>query len=42
MNETGLPARAAATAWFDPLPPGPTEKPLPVIVSPTTGMRLAR
>ena len=32
------PALAAATAWFDPLPPGPITKFLPRIVSPSTGI----
>src|SRR3982751_2572356 len=36
------PARAAATAWFEPLPPGPMAKPEPAMVSPTAGIRPAR
>lgn len=41
MKLTRAPARAAATAWFEPLPPGPIEKLLPAIVSPIFGKRLA-
>ncbi len=36
------PARAAATAWFEPLPPGPRLKALPRIVSPIRAWRSAR
>ncbi len=39
---TSAPARAAATAWFDPLPPGPSANPLPISVSPQPGSRAAR
>src|SRR6185437_14145703 len=42
MKVTAAPARAAATDWFDPLPPGPSLKPEPVMVSPMPGMRPAR
>src|SRR5437762_2393644 len=42
MKVTSAPARAAATAWFEPLPPGPILKPEPAIVSPMPGMRPAR
>src|SRR5512134_41763 len=42
MKETLAPARAAATAWFEPLPPGPILKPEPVMVSPILGSRPAR
>ena len=34
MRLTLAPARAAATAWFEPLPPGPILKPEPISVSP--------
>ena len=36
------PANAAATAWLDPLPPGPSENSFPIIVSPILGWRDAR
>ena len=36
------PANAAATAWLDPLPPGPRENSFPIIVSPISGWRDAR
>ena len=42
MRLTLPPALAAATAWFEPLPPGPMAKPSPKMVSPITGRRLAR
>ena len=42
MKLTSPPARAAATDWFEPLPPGPMAKPWPSRVSPITGRRLAR
>jgi len=42
QNTTSAPARAAATAWFEPLPPGPILNALPAIVSPINGMRSAR
>src|SRR6266545_2112445 len=42
MNVTLAPTRAAATAWLEPLPPGPSLKPEPAMVSPMPGMRLAR
>src|SRR5690348_3194906 len=42
MKVTAAPARAAATDWFEPLPPGPSLKPDPVMVSPMPGMRPAR
>src|SRR5579883_280223 len=42
MNVTAAPARAAATAWFEPLPPGPILKLEPMIVSPRPGIRPAR
>jgi hypothetical protein len=42
MIVTAAPTRAAATAWFEPLPPGPILKPEPAIVSPIPGMRPAR
>ena len=37
MKLTSAPSRAAATAWFDPLPPGPSLKLRPRIVSPIRG-----
>src|SRR5262245_54290595 len=42
MKVTLAPARAAATDWFEPLPPGPIAKPEPVMVSPILGSRPAR
>ena len=39
MKVTSAPTRAAATDWFEPLPPGPILKPEPMIVSPIPGMR---
>src|SRR5882762_5107709 len=42
MKATSPPARAAATDWFDPLPPGPSLKPLDSRVSPIIGSRAAR
>src|SRR5262245_52983312 len=42
MKVTLPPARAAATDWFDPLPPGPILKPEPTMVSPSFGCRPAR
>ena len=42
MKVTPAPARAAATAWFDPLPPGPIANPEPAIVSPIAGRLPAR
>ncbi len=33
------PSRAAATAWFDPLPPGPMSNREPIKVSPNIGIR---
>src|SRR5262249_47135324 len=41
-NVTLAPTRAAATDWFEPLPPGPMRKPEPKIVSPIAGSRSAR
>src|SRR5215510_9933169 len=41
-NVTLAPTRAAATDWFEPLPPGPIRKPEPKIVSPIAGNRSAR
>src|SRR5262245_50920111 len=41
-NVTLAPTRAAATAWFEPLPPGPILKPEPNSVSPIAGIRPAR
>src|SRR5215510_4866154 len=41
-NVTLAPTRAAATDWFEPLPPGPMRKPDPKIVSPIAGSRPAR
>ena len=38
MKVTSAPTRAAATDWFEPLPPGPSLKPEPMIVSPISGM----
>src|ERR1035438_5424325 len=37
MKLTRAPARAAATAWLEPLPPGPSWKELPMKVSPHAG-----
>jgi hypothetical protein len=42
QKTTCAPARAAATAWFEPLPPGPIAKAEPAMVSPIKGMRSAR
>src|SRR5687767_3074779 len=42
MKVTLAPTRAAATDWFDPLPPGPILKPEPTMVSPSFGCRPAR
>ena len=42
MNDTGAPSRAAATAWLEPLPPGPKAKLVPKMVSPRRGGRAAR
>src|SRR4249920_1879049 len=42
MKVTAPPTRAAATDWFEPLPPGPILKPEPMIVSPILGSRPAR
>src|SRR5262249_21821874 len=42
MKVTLPPTRAAATDWFEPLPPGPILKPEPAMVSPITGSRPAR
>src|SRR5258708_6442239 len=39
MNATLAPRRAAATAWFEPLPPGPILKSEPITVSPQAGAR---
>ena len=39
---TSAPSRAAATAWLEPLPPGPSRNALPRIVSPMRGGRSAR
>ncbi len=36
---TRAPARAAATAWLSPLPPGTVSKPWPATVSPGRGKR---
>src|SRR5580704_7969554 len=36
------PARAQATAWLEPLPPGPRAKDEPIRVSPQAGRRAAR
>ena len=36
------PSRAVATAWLDPLPPGPMSKSVPSIVSPKIGSFGAR
>src|SRR5581483_2278552 len=41
-SATSAPSRAAATAWFAPLPPGTREKLAPVTVSPGRGSRSAR
>src|SRR5262249_39662158 len=41
-NTTLAPTRAAATDWFEPLPPGPMRKPEPKMVSPIAGSRSAR
>ena len=41
MNATRPPARAAATAWFAPFPPGAMAKAPPRTVSPGRGMRSA-
>src|SRR5262252_7293648 len=41
-NVTLAPTRAAATDWFEPLPPGPMRKPEPKMVSPIAGRRSAR
>ena len=38
MKVTAPPRRAAATDWFEPLPPGPILKPEPAMVSPIAGM----
>src|ERR1039458_10620033 len=37
MKLAGAPARAAATAWLEPLPPGPSWKERPMKVSPQVG-----
>src|SRR5262245_7252012 len=42
MKVTLAPTRAAATDWFEPLPPGPILKPEPMMVSPILGSRPAR
>src|SRR3546814_5945632 len=42
MNVTSAPARRAAIAWFDPLPPGPSLKTSVISVSPIAGSRLPR
>jgi hypothetical protein len=42
MKLTRPPARDAATAWLEPLPPGPSLNDWPISVSPQAGMRLAR
>src|SRR5215471_6378727 len=39
IKATEPPARAAAPAWFEPLPPGPTRKSPPSTVSPQAGRR---
>ena len=39
---TSAPKFPAATAWLEPLPPGPKAKEFPKIVSPILGMRAAR
>ena len=39
MKSTSPPARAAAIAWFEPLPPGMVENPFPITVSPGFGSR---
>src|SRR6516162_9852337 len=42
MNTTSAPSRAAAIAWFEPLPPGTTWKWSPRRVSPQPGIPVAR
>src|ERR1700710_750685 len=42
MNCTFAPSRATAIAWFEPLPPGPMRKPLPMTVSVHSGRRGVR
>src|SRR5579885_2608523 len=42
MKAVRPPRRAAATAWLEPLPPGPVRKRLPSTVSPQTGRRGVR
>ena len=42
MNCTSAPSRAAATAWFDPLPPGLSATLSPMTVSPIRGRRGVR
>ena len=42
MKVTSAPTRAAATDWFEPLPPGPSLKPEPMMVSPISGCGPAR
>ena len=37
MKVTSAPTRAAATDWLEPLPPGPSLKPEPKMVSPIRG-----
>ena len=39
QSHTSAPARAAATAWFSPLPPGARRNPPPTSVSPGCGRR---
>src|SRR5689334_19400609 len=41
-SDESAPSRAVATAWFEPLPPGPMSKLLPNMVTPKTGMFGAR
>src|SRR5271165_504568 len=42
IRRTSLFSRAAATAWFEALPPGPSLKAIPRIVSPHLGIRSVR
>ena len=42
MKLTRPPARAAATAWLEPLPPGPNLNDWPMSVSPQAGTRSVR
>ncbi len=42
MSETSPPSRAAATAWFAPLPPETVWNDWPMTVSPERGMRETR